>query len=102
LLFSFDPSIFIELEKYPKGPKHIIHSLRYRKTISFFFISHSLWLGPETTGVKTQCDHPSHFGPMRDFRLQWSLAHGLYVNHGPLPKGKLGKRAKYKKLGFLP
>jgi hypothetical protein len=26
----------------------------------------------------------------------------FYVNLGPLPKGKLGKRAKYKKLGFLP
>jgi hypothetical protein len=38
---------------------------------------------------------------MRDFRLQWSLVHGLYVNHSPLPKGKLGKRAKYKKLGVL-
>jgi hypothetical protein len=31
-----------------------------------------------------------------------SLVHGLYVNRSPLPKGKLGKRAKYKKLGFLP
>jgi len=33
---------------------------------------------------------------MRDFRLQWSLVHALYVNLGPLPKGKLGKREKIK------